>query len=111
MGQHRQASATLRRALRLDPKDVEVLHALGFLLVDEELEISQGVKLLETARRKAPRSAQLLADLAAGYLKLREVAKAQSVLRLMKRLRPMSKQTRTQLRRLQRLAVERMGSE
>jgi len=105
MGQHRQAIAALRRALRLDPKDVEVLHTLGFLLIDEELEISRGVKLLEIARRRAPRSAQLLADLAAGYLKLRRVARARSVLRLARRLRPTNKQTRAQIRRLQRLVV------
>lgn len=104
IGRYREAVAALRRALRLDPSNLEVLHTLGVILIDKDLAVREGVSFLEVARRRVRRDAQLLADLAAGDLKLGRIVRAHSVLQTASGLRSANQRVRVQIRRLQRLA-------
>jgi tetratricopeptide (TPR) repeat protein len=68
-GQYRKASAAFRKALTLAPRHLDALKNLGDLLICEGISVTEGLNLLQKAKRITPDDPEVLACLAVGYLK------------------------------------------
>lgn len=63
-------------AWKLDPKNPIILNQVGYMWVDEESNIEQGVQLLEEANRLSPKDPFYMDSLAWGYFKQKKYEKA-----------------------------------
>jgi Flp pilus assembly protein TadD len=69
VGQHEKAIATLRKAVAITPTHWPAVTLLGYMLLDRDRTVSEGIELLRKALRARPRDAQTLASLAIAHLK------------------------------------------
>jgi Flp pilus assembly protein TadD len=76
VGQHEKAVATLRKAVAIAPTDWPAVTLLGYVLLDRDRTVSEGIELLRKALRARPRDAQTLASLAIAHLKLGRLGSA-----------------------------------
>ncbi len=66
----------LKKALKLDPKNPDVLNYLGYLYIDENINIPEGMKLVEKALKIQPDNPYFLDSLGWGYYKTGNYRKA-----------------------------------
>ncbi|MCZ6714216.1 MAG: DUF1736 domain-containing protein [Deltaproteobacteria bacterium] len=81
MGKDLEAMEMYELAMRYGGGAPQVYNNLGFILVDQDIEVRRGVKLLERAVRKRPKNWDFLDSLAWGYYKLGRYEEAREKLR------------------------------
>jgi Flp pilus assembly protein TadD len=96
LGQYSEAIRLLRKALRMDAGRRYTLHILGAVLIEQEVAVAEGIRMLQKAKRKEPKNAQVLADLALGYWKAGRKKQAQRWAREAKKLAPHDRLVRDQ---------------
>jgi tetratricopeptide (TPR) repeat protein len=78
-GKWQEAADTLKKALEKNPDDPSVLNYLGYLLIDYDMNVKEGVSLVKKALKEKPDNGYYLDSLAWGYYKLGDLEKAKAL--------------------------------
>ncbi len=81
-GRYTEAIARFERAIEImGPRPTMAYNNLGYLLVDREIDVPRGIRLLEEVRRANPRDPEILDSLGWGYHKAGRQLKARRLVR------------------------------
>lgn len=103
-GAYKRAIATLRKALTLAPTNIEALKQLGYLLIDQDLSLTEGMQLLRKAARISSNDPLIIASLGLGHLKMGRVGQAKRLAQKAKRLAPKDRFVLEQVRKIHRVS-------
>jgi tetratricopeptide (TPR) repeat protein len=99
-GDTKEGCRWLERARGLRRTEPETESWLGYALVEHDVDVPRGVRTLQRVLKANPNDARAMADLALGYMKLGERARAKSFARRAKRLAPQDDDVNRQVRRV-----------
>ncbi len=77
----KKVESTLQSAFKKGVNEALYLNYLGYLLIDHDIDVPRGMKLVEKALKTAPDSPFYLDSLAWGYYKLGNCAKAERIMK------------------------------
>lgn len=81
-GRHAEAIARFERAIEImGPRPTMAYNNLGYLLVDREIDVARGIRLLEKIRAESPRNPEILDSLGWGYHKAGRQREARRLVR------------------------------
>jgi tetratricopeptide (TPR) repeat protein len=104
LGDAQRGRRALMKAYRLKRRGAETRRWVGYALVEYDLDVRRGIRLLERALRGSPDDAGILADLAVGYQKLSETHRAKALARRAERADSKDPEVERQIRRVLRSA-------
>lgn len=108
-----QGRAWLQRTLRRGKREPDVDKRVGYCLVEYDVDVRRGVRLLERAVARRDSDAEAWADLAVGYLKMGSLSQARAAARAARTWLPrkeaLRKQILNQLRRVAEAGRKRHG--
>jgi TonB family protein len=90
IGRTAEAVATLRLALKSDPNDLLVLNNLGYILVQQDDKLEEGLPMIQRAVNASPKNGAYLDSLGWAYFKLGKLDEAERYLTEAARNRPES---------------------
>lgn len=114
MGKDLEAMEMYDLALRYGGGDPRLFNNLGFILVDHEIDVERGVRLLEEAVAARPKNYEFLDSLGWGYFKQGRLEEARDTLRRSLELNdesPSTESRRKHLAEIEEALLERRGRE